>query len=80
MNRDEYVVELERSVEEKFEEAKLKIKQKRNSAERTREGSRMRALDAYRVEEVNIDMLIVYLGPAIQETIRVSSSKAIRGC
>ena len=35
MNRDEYVVELERSVEESFEEAKLKIKEKRNSAERT---------------------------------------------
>ena len=78
-------MELERSVEEKFEEAKLKIKQKRNSAERTRESSRMRALDAYRVEAyrveaVNIDKLIVYRGPAIQETIRVSSSKAIRGC
>ena len=79
-DRDEYVVELERSVEEKFEKAKLKIKQKRNSAERTRESSRMRALDAYRVEAVNLDKLIVYLGPAIQETIRVSSSKAIRGC
>ena len=80
MNRDEYVVELERSVEEKFEEAKLKIKEKRNSAERTGERSRTRALDAYRVEAVNLDKLIVYLGPAIQETIRVSSFKAIRGC
>ena len=74
-------MELEQSVEEKFEEekfeeAKLKIKEKRNS----RESSRMRALDAYRVEAVNLDKLIVYLGPAIQETIRVSSSKAIRGC
>ena len=78
MNRDEYVVELEQSVKEKFEEAKLRIKQKRNSA--AREGSQMRALDAYRFEAVNIDKLIVYLGPAIQETIRVSSSKAIRGC
>ena len=37
----------------------------------------MRALDAYRVEAVNLDKLIVYLGPAIQETVRVSSSKAI---
>ena len=67
---------------EKFEEAKLKVKEKRNSAERTRESSRMRALvDTYRVEAVNLDKLIVYLGPAIQETIRVSSSKAkVRGC
>ena len=74
-------MELERSVEEKFEEAKLEVKEKRNSAERTRESSRMRALDTYRVEAVNLDKLIVYLGPAIQETIRVSSSKAIvRGC
>ena len=80
MNRDEYVVELERSVEEKFVEAKLKIKEKRNSAERTRESSRMRALDAYRVETVNLDKLIVYLGPAIHETIRVSSFKVTRGC
>ena len=71
-------MELERSVEETFEEAKLKIKEKRNS-ERTRESSRTRALDVYRVETVNLDKLIVYLGPAIQETIRVSSSKAIRG-
>ena len=66
MNRDEYVVELERSVEEKLE---LKVKEKRNSAERTRVSSRMRALDTYRVEAVNLDKLIVYLGPAIQETI-----------
>ena len=80
VNRDEYVVELERSVEEKFVEAKLKIKEQRNSAERTRESSRMRALDAYRVETVNLDKLIVYLGAAIHETIRVSSFKVIRGC
>ena len=59
MNREEYVVELERSVEEKFVEAKLKIKEKRNSAERTRESYRMRALDAYRVETVYLDKLIV---------------------
>ena len=52
-------MELERSVEEKFVEAKLKIKEKRNSAERTRESSRMRVLDAYRVETVNLDKLIV---------------------
>ena len=73
-------MELERSVEEKFVGAKLKIKEKRNSAERTRESSRMRALDAYRVETVNLDKLIVYLGPAIHETIRVISFKVIRGC
>ena len=70
-------MELERSVEEKFVEAKLKIKEKRNSAEKTRESSRMRALDAYRVETVNLDKPIVYLGPAIHET---SSFKVIRGC
>ena len=54
VNRDEYVVELERSVEGKVEEAKVKIKEKRNSAERTRESSRTRALDAYRVEAANL--------------------------
>ena len=38
----------------------------------------MRVLDTYSVKAVNLDKVIVYLGPTIQETIRVSSSKATR--
>ena len=82
VDRDEYVVELQGSDKGKVEDAKLKIKEKRNSTERTRESSRTRTLDAYRVEAVNLaekDNLIVYLGLAIQETIITSSSKVIRG-